>query len=62
VELAIIAAAGPDEHYGLPGVGRKKRRWQRCIDLGKVKIMNMAPDPAFEVEKKSQWFKRGWTF
>ncbi|KAK0653138.1 heterokaryon incompatibility protein-domain-containing protein [Cercophora newfieldiana] len=62
-QLVIIAAAGPDEHYGLPGVGSTGRIDQSFIvRAGVATLMNTGPDPAHQVETKSEWWKRAWTF
>ncbi|KAF4465879.1 tol [Fusarium albosuccineum] len=61
-EVVIVAAAGADEHYGLPGVGSTKRLKQVLFNIDDVTIMSTGPSPAIYVEKRSRWWKRGWTF
>jgi len=53
-EFIIIAAAGPDEHYGLPGVGSTPRvEKNTVVQVGEVTVMSTGPDPAFHVKSKS---------
>ncbi|KAF5010827.1 hypothetical protein FDECE_3036 [Fusarium decemcellulare] len=61
-EAVIIASAGVDEHYGLPGVGSTKRLKQVLVNLDDVTIMSTGPHPASHVQETSRWWKRGWTF
>ncbi|KAI8207018.1 hypothetical protein K4K52_002606 [Colletotrichum sp. SAR 10_76] len=61
-EATIVAAAGPDETYGLPGVGSTKRFKQDIVDVAGAAMINMGPHPAVYVEEESRWWKRGWTF
>ncbi|KAJ3958348.1 hypothetical protein N0V92_005076 [Colletotrichum tropicale] len=61
-EATIVAAAGPDETYGLPGVGSTKRFKQDIVHVAGAAIINMGPHPAVYVEEESRWWKRGWTF
>ncbi|KAK1448740.1 hypothetical protein CMEL01_08055 [Colletotrichum melonis] len=61
-ELTIVAAAGQDETYGLPGVSLTERLEQNILHLDGITIMNTGPHPACYVEFKSKWFTRGWTF
>ncbi|KAL2061972.1 hypothetical protein VTL71DRAFT_7350 [Oculimacula yallundae] len=59
--LTIIAAAGRDPHYGLPGVNRTKRSLQRSLKIGDVTIVSKPPDPRLSL-KESTWATRGWTY
>ncbi|KAF4428100.1 hypothetical protein CFRS1_v010099 [Colletotrichum fructicola] len=61
-EATIVGAAGPDETYGLPGVGSTKRFKQDIVHVAGAAIINMGPHPAVYVEEESRWWKRGWTF
>jgi len=57
-DVTIIAAAGMDPSFGLPGMGHRARSVQPCIELnGQVWISNRGDVEA--VIKKSKWFKRG---
>ncbi|KAK2042427.1 HET-domain-containing protein, partial [Colletotrichum somersetense] len=60
-ELTIVAAAGPDETYGLPGIGSSKRLRQHAVELNDTTVISTGPDPATYVEQISRWWKRGWT-
>lgn len=60
-QLTIIAAAGADENYGLPGVGTRPRIFQPTARAGKVEIINTMRDPHNSI-RSSRWFSRGWTF
>ncbi|KAK5651427.1 hypothetical protein OQA88_12515 [Cercophora sp. LCS_1] len=60
-ELVIIAAAGPDERYGLPGVGSTPRFTQQVVRFNGITALNTAPNP-IAVVYKSEWWRRGWTF
>ncbi|KAK2593514.1 hypothetical protein QQS21_008780 [Conoideocrella luteorostrata] len=61
-ELTIIAAAGPDEEYGLPGVGSTMRFRQNIVHLDGMVFLSTGPDPALYAAEKSRWWTRGWTF
>lgn len=56
----IVAAAGNDDQYGLPGIGRRRRR-QPSLELGASYFVSTLPDPRVEI-KKSQWVTRAWTY
>jgi hypothetical protein len=60
-ELAIIAAAGPDENYGLPGVGATPRKTQLAVEIGNVRILSTMQHPHSSI-RSSKWSTRGWTF
>ncbi|KAJ0121981.1 hypothetical protein J7T55_002492 [Diaporthe amygdali] len=60
-DLTIVAAAGDDEHFGLPGVGTTERKKQKVIELDCCTILSTGPDPVYET-KRSRWWSRGWTF
>ncbi|KAI3331588.1 heterokaryon incompatibility protein-domain-containing protein [Xylariaceae sp. AK1471] len=60
-ELTLIAAAGIDETYGLPGVGIRARACQPIIKARGVTVMWMPKDPHKSI-KSSHWSSRGWTF
>jgi len=63
-ELTIIAAAGSDPHYGLPGVGYQKRKPQfltRCARIGNHFLITTADAPTAATQR-STWNTRGWTF
>lgn len=60
-DLTIVAAAGQDEHFGLPGVGTTGRKKQKVIELESCTILSTGPDPILETTR-SRWWSRGWTF
>lgn len=60
-DLTIIAAAGPDPHYGLAGVTIRPRNVQPSISIGGIEILSTMRPPRFAVES-STWSKRAWTF
>lgn len=60
-EVTIIAAAGQDENYGLPGVGRNRPGTQTVAHIGEVAVVWAAGDPQAAI-KSSHWSTRGWTF
>ncbi|KAH7114000.1 heterokaryon incompatibility protein-domain-containing protein [Dactylonectria estremocensis] len=61
-EVTIVAAAGHDESYGLPGVGATPRTKQDVVRLDSCTIMVTGQDPASFIRKKTRWWTRGWTF
>ncbi|KAH6974454.1 heterokaryon incompatibility protein-domain-containing protein, partial [Ilyonectria sp. MPI-CAGE-AT-0026] len=61
-EVTIVAAAGKDESYGLPGVGVTPRMKQDIIKLGSCAILATGQDPAHFIREKSRWWTWGWTF
>lgn len=63
-ELTIIAAAGSDLNYGLPGVGHQKRKSQyltTCARVGKHFLITTADRPTRSIFQTT-WNTRGWTF
>jgi hypothetical protein len=60
-ELAIIAAAGPDENYGLPGVGTTPRKAQLAAEIGNVRVLSTMQHPHSSI-RSSKWSTRGCTF
>jgi hypothetical protein len=57
--LVIIAAAGDDPEYGLPGVGSRARTPQQSIKLEDCTLLQIFPEPDRELEG-STWLSRGW--
>lgn len=58
-DLTIIAAAGEDPHYGLPGVGSRSRRQQQCFKLHNIEFTEIF---LFErLVQNSAWASRAWT-
>ncbi|KAI9897037.1 hypothetical protein N3K66_008059 [Trichothecium roseum] len=60
-DLTIVAAAGQDADFGLPGVGTTSRKKQQIVELDSCTILGTGPDPILET-KGSRWWSRGWTF
>jgi hypothetical protein len=59
--LTIIAAAGSDPKYGLPGVSETPRVSQPRARMGKHVLASLMADPAVII-KQSVWMSRGWTY
>ena len=59
--LTIIAAAGEDSVYGLPGVGLRQRVTQEHVCVDETVFVRTFPH-ASETLKTSRWATRGWTF
>lgn len=60
-ELTIIAAAGHDESYGLPGVGIQARPRRPIITLDGARVLWSPKDPHMTITQ-SHSATRGWTF
>lgn len=60
-ELTIIAAAGDDPEYGLPGVRSKARCGQHTVTVGDFDIIPTLRHPHITIQA-SRWSTRGWTF
>ncbi|EHK50785.1 hypothetical protein TRIATDRAFT_269934 [Trichoderma atroviride IMI 206040] len=59
--ITIIAAAGSDPTYGLPGVGRTPRVAQPRARVGKHILASLMVHPSVLI-KQSVWMSRGWTY
>ncbi|PMD44706.1 HET-domain-containing protein, partial [Hyaloscypha variabilis F] len=59
-DFTIIAAAGNDEHTGLPGVGSTTRTLQPNISWGELTVTSTMPHP-HHVIKGSRYMTQGWT-
>lgn len=60
-EITIIAAAGKDENFGLPGVGVTPRTPQSVIAVGEHSIIAPMPHPHHAIPA-TKWATRGWTY
>jgi hypothetical protein len=60
-ELTIIAAAGDDHHYGLPGVNATERKPQPSIQLPCLTLVSSLENPR-HIITDSAWMTRGWTY
>jgi hypothetical protein len=58
-DLTIVAAAGENKSYGLPGVNGTKRKRAGKIRVGDFVLLSTGPEPRFDV-KNSKWFTRAW--
>ncbi|PYI06189.1 HET-domain-containing protein [Aspergillus sclerotiicarbonarius CBS 121057] len=59
--VTIVALAGSDAHYGLPGVSERKRALPWVYD-GQGICMAELLRPYEEISAQSVWHTRGWTF
>jgi hypothetical protein len=59
--LTIVAAAGQDAHYGLPGVGLRAKKNQKTAKHPDMDIISSMQDPHNSV-LSSKWASRGWTY
>ena len=60
-EIMIIAAAGKDPHYGLPGVGHRHRAQQPRAKVGEHFLVSALDDVSYCI-RNSSWISRGWTY
>lgn len=58
-DLTIVAAAGENKMYGLPGVGLTKRNQSRIVHMKDVIVFWNGKNPQGEV-RDSKWAKRAW--
>jgi hypothetical protein len=58
-DLTIVAAAGGNKTYGLPGVGSTKRKDREVVCVEDVVVFSNGPNPNDEA-KQSRWFTRAW--
>ncbi|KAL3304719.1 het-domain-containing protein, partial [Colletotrichum asianum] len=59
--LTLVAAAGADASYGLPGIGSRPRRPLQRIVLNNIAIIRMLPHTSAQTFR-STWASRGWTY
>jgi hypothetical protein len=59
--LTIIAAAGNNDRYGLPGVSQRARRPQEVVELGDTQLVEIFPHTS-SVLNSTTWATRGWTY
>jgi len=60
-ELTIVAAAGANDRYGLPGVSTRSRTLQRKEIIGTVNLLQIPPHTSHTL-RSSVWAGRGWTY
>lgn len=58
-DLTIVAAAGMDKMYGLPGVGPSIRIEEDVVRIGDVIVFPKGIMPHMET-RQSKWFTRAW--
>ena len=58
--LTIIAAAGQNADYGLPGAGIRSRSPQPKVVIGGKTLISTLRDPR-DIIAESEWFTYGWT-
>ena len=59
--LTIVAAAGQDPNFGLPGVSSTQRIPQTRVQIGNQTLCSTMEDPTRVIEH-STWMSRAWTF
>jgi hypothetical protein len=59
--MTIVAAAGTDSCYGLPGIGTSRAQGEYKILINDMPFMRLPIDPTINV-KDSKWNSRGWTY
>lgn len=60
--VTIVAAAGQDSSFGLPGVGGRPRREQSHVKLTSTISLAGSLPTAHKVIRESVWATRGWTY
>lgn len=60
-QVTIIASAGEDSNYGLPGVGDRPRNRQPAAPINGNWIVSSLPEPQTQI-RKARWSTRGWTY
>ena len=59
--VTIIAAAGDDPRYGIPGVSLRPRKKQAVVHVGSRTLVSVDLNIRSQV-KASKWHSRGWTY
>lgn len=60
-EVTLVAAAGSDPNYGLPGVSKRLRVRQPHASIGKYRLVSTMSDPE-TIIRRSKWMSRAWTY
>jgi hypothetical protein len=58
--LTIVAAAGDDCEYGLPGMSRARSSWPDAANIGEIPYRPILTEPLSEFHN-SNWNTRAWT-
>lgn len=61
-QLTIVAAAGDDPTYGLPGAASAPRSRVRSESVGSIYLSLIPPLQGLAVIGQTKWATRGWTF
>ncbi|RSL60119.1 hypothetical protein CEP51_013824 [Fusarium floridanum] len=59
--LTLVAAAGENSSYGLPGIGTKRRLPMQHFIIDNIVITQMRPHLSAQISR-STWAGRGWTY
>ena len=59
-DITLIAAAGHNEHFGLPGVSTIPRKTQLTARVGDLELICTMRHPHTAI-RDSKWYTRGWT-
>jgi hypothetical protein len=59
-DLTIVAAAGDDKTYGLPRVGKTKRKRIKAVPLSGITLFANLGEPEYSL-KSIKWFTRAWS-
>ncbi|KAF4966233.1 hypothetical protein FSARC_6118 [Fusarium sarcochroum] len=59
--VTLVAAAGEDSSYGIPGIGAKQRLPMEHLEVDDVSIIRMFPHTSTQIFQ-SVWASRGWTY
>lgn len=60
-DVTIVAAAGHNSNYGLPGVGSTPRQRQHCYNIG-GSLLVQTKTTQHELLEAAVWSRRGWTY
>lgn len=62
-EVTIVAAAGLDAEFGLPGVSARPRKPQKCVHLQGANMMIVSATRVLQDSiRESKWNSRAWTY
>jgi hypothetical protein len=61
-QITLVAAAGSDPTYGLPGVLPRSRRQQKCEMIEAIYLLPLPHLHHLGTVAESQWASRAWTF
>jgi hypothetical protein len=59
--VTVVAVAGENPEYGLPGVSHTQRCKQPIAVMGKYHLLSLPQSPQQDI-LSSKWASRGWTF